>query len=107
MSEQIVNITVFGKRYSFKTDANQMIAGEAPAHLQKEIERTQKLFTDHAISGKNEAVLLQAALNMAGENLELRNKYTELVQYLHTRTRNILSLLEKIGMDSNIREENL
>jgi len=92
--DQLVTINIFGQPFSFtsETDSNQaqIVAGQ----LESEIARIEEQQSGVKSEKAKIAILISAALNIANENFELKNNYSELLHNVEVQSKRLLRLLE-------------
>jgi cell division protein ZapA len=92
--EQLLTIELFGQPYTFKTDSDLTRAKEVADILTREVRRVEAQQEKvHSGITKN-AMLILAALNIAAENVELKNKQTNFMENVSQRAETIMRLME-------------
>jgi cell division protein ZapA (FtsZ GTPase activity inhibitor) len=84
--EQLVSIELFGQLFTVKAQADAGTAREVADILVREVGR---ILSQEAATGPNISkvvTLILAALNIAGENIELRRENAELQRMISERT---------------------
>ena len=92
--EQLVTIEIFGQPYTFKTESDVNNAREVADCLVKEV---TKIETQHSSKSPNVnkfATLILAALNIANENIELKNKHSDLLRDVFKRSSSLSNALD-------------
>jgi cell division protein ZapA (FtsZ GTPase activity inhibitor) len=84
--EQLVTINIFGKPYTFKSEADRYCAEAAADFLANEVKKIENQLNGETIEPQRFAILISAALNIAHEFHELKERYAELVDQLQDRT---------------------
>jgi len=85
--EQLVSIELFGQLFTVKARADARTVKEVADILVREVAR---ILSQNAANGPNISkvvTLILAALNIAGENMELRRENAELQRMISERTR--------------------
>ncbi len=91
--EQLVTINIFGQSYRFKSESDVTSAKEVAEYLEREVAKVESQQNVESTSISNLAVLLMAALNIAGDHVELRRIQTEFQEKISERS---LALIEKL-----------
>jgi len=92
--DQLVTINIFGQPFSFtsETDSNQ--AQIVADQLESEIARIEEQQSGVKSEKAKIAILISAALNIANENFELKNNYSELLHNVEVQSKRLLQMLE-------------
>ena len=88
-----MTIELFGKKHTFKAESEIYEAKEVADLLVKEVSRVESQQSDKS-SASNLTTLMIAALNIAQQNLELENRYSEFMQHLSERSQNLIRQLD-------------
>jgi len=92
--EQLLTIEILGQLYKFRTASKGVIA-EAVAHLlENEVSKIENQHKEQTNQMNKIAILLSAAMNIAYENIELKQKYANLVSDLTFRTSRLIHELD-------------
>ncbi|MCP4691882.1 MAG: cell division protein ZapA [Desulfobacterales bacterium] len=95
--EQLVTINIFGQSYTFKSESDVTSAKEVADYLEQEVARVAAQQNVESTSISNLAVLLMAALNIAGDHVELRRVHAELHNEISKRSS---VLIEKLDVEA-------
>ena len=93
--EQLLTIELFGQPYTFKTDSDLTKAKEVADILIREVGRVEAQQKKSGAGITKNAMLILAALNIAAENIELRQKQTNFIESVSQRADTIMKLMEK------------
>jgi cell division protein ZapA (FtsZ GTPase activity inhibitor) len=78
MKTDVVTISLFGKTYRFKVDADIDKARKVAARYEEEVRKVMEQLADRSTTLTARTVLIMAALNIATENYELQEQYDNL-----------------------------
>ena len=92
--EQLVNIELFGQNYTFRAESDVTQAREVADLLVEEVSRVEQEHVKKTPNINRLAVLISAALNIANDNVELKRRYSELVDGFSERSDKLLRLLD-------------
>jgi len=92
--EQLVNIELFGQNYTFRAESDVTQAREVADLLVEEVSRVEQEHVKKTPNINRLAVLISAALNIANDNVELKKRYSELVNGFSERSDKLLRLLD-------------
>ena len=92
--EQLVTIELFGQPYTFKAEAGVSNAKEVANHLVEEVTRIEPQHSSKSSVNKL-ATLILAALNIANENIRLKQSYSDLLKDISKRSTNLIHLLDE------------
>jgi len=92
--EQLVNIELFGQNYTFRAESDVTQAREVADLLVEEVSRVEQEHVKKTPNINRLAVLISAALNIANDNVELKKRYSELVDGFSERSDKLLRLLD-------------
>ena len=92
--EQLVTIELFGQPYTFKTESDVTDATKVADYLVKEVTKIETQHAGESSSVTKLATLMLAALNIANENMELKNKHSHLLQDISKRSENLIQTLD-------------
>jgi cell division protein ZapA (FtsZ GTPase activity inhibitor) len=93
--EQLVTIELFGKQYTFKAESEVNKAKEVAELLAKEVSRVDGQQSGESSATSNLTTLMLAALNIAHQNLELENRYSNFMQDLSERSQRLIRQLDE------------
>ncbi len=93
--ENLIKIELFGERHKFKTDLEPNQAEAVVELLLKEIFRVQNSHGEKSLGINNVAILIIAALNIAKENIELKNRNSKIVRQIFNRSEKLIKNLDK------------
>ena len=91
--EQLVTIEIFGQPYTFKTDTDVVNAKEVADYLVQEVTKIETQDSSKSSVTKFTTLLL-AALNIANENIEMKQKYSDLLKNFSKRSMNLIRTLD-------------
>ena len=92
--EQLVTIELFGKKHTFKAESDVQQAKEIAEVLVKEVSRIENKQSGRSSAESNLTTLMLAALNIAHQNRDLENRYSEFRQNLSDRSLNLIRQLD-------------
>jgi cell division protein ZapA (FtsZ GTPase activity inhibitor) len=84
--EELVTIELFGKPYSFKAKSEVK---------KKEVSRVESQQSGESSTASDLTTLMLAALNIAHQNLELENNYSELKQDIAERSAKLIRKIDE------------
>ena len=93
-AEPVVTIEIFGQPYTFKADADALMAKEVADFLVKEVNRVEVEMSSTSASITKKAILILAALNIANENFELKRNQSHILRHIAQRSRNLIRTLD-------------
>ena len=93
--EELVTIELFGKPYSFKAKSEVKKAKEVADFLAKEVSRVESQQSGESSTASDLTTLMLAALNIAHQNLELENNYSELKQDIAERSAKLIRKIDE------------
>jgi cell division protein ZapA (FtsZ GTPase activity inhibitor) len=93
--EELVTIELFGKPYSFKAKSEVKKAKEVADFLAKEVSRVESQQSGESSTASDLTTLMLAALNIAHQNLELENNYSELRQDIAERSAKLIRKIDE------------
>jgi cell division protein ZapA (FtsZ GTPase activity inhibitor) len=94
--DQLHTITLFGKPYTFKTEAPTAQAEQVMERLMREVSRLELVDKGDAPRKNENAILISAALNIANECYELKSQLEALGDNARGRAERIIRRLEAI-----------
>ena len=92
--EQLVTIELFGQPYTFRANSEAVKAKEVADLLMKEVAKVQSVQAKETPGITQVAIVIIAALNIANENMELKQNHSELLQDLSERSLSIIRKLD-------------
>jgi len=92
--EQLVTIELFGQPYTFRTDSDVINTKEVADHLVNEINRIETQHSNKPPNVTKFTTLMLAALNIATENIELKNKHLDLLRNISKRSASLIRALD-------------
>jgi cell division protein ZapA (FtsZ GTPase activity inhibitor) len=92
--EQLVTIELFGQPYTFKTESDAVNPKEVADYLIKEIDKIEIENLSKSPNVTKFTTLMLAALNIANENIELRNKHLDLLRNISKRSASLIHALD-------------
>ena len=102
--EQLISIDVFGQTYTFKADAGKTDPGVVAEFLAEAVRRIDPGQGSRPAGNSQFILLLQAALNITSEHMQLRQQLTEMSHRIAEQTERLYSLLENNGQSGNGRK---
>ena len=93
--EELVTIELFGKPYSFKAKSEVKKAKEVADFLASEVSRVESQQSGESSTASDLTTLMLAALNIAHQNLELENNYSELRQDIAERSAKLIRKIDE------------
>lgn len=93
--DKFITINIFGKPYTFKSDAKSEEAKEAAGILVREVEKTQKELSGQSPAVPKQTIIILAALNIASEYYKLGKKTDLLTNTISQRASRILNALNE------------
>jgi cell division protein ZapA (FtsZ GTPase activity inhibitor) len=94
--EQIVTIELFGQPYSFKAESEIQTAKAVADLLIKEVDKVQLQQSDQSSTISNLTILILAALNIAYENMELKENHSKFSNKICKRSTRLIGRLDEI-----------
>ncbi len=94
--EQIVTIELFGQPYSFKAESEIQTAKAVADLLIKEVDKVQLQQSDQSSTISNLTILILAALNIAYENMELKENHSKFSHKICERSTRLIGRLDEI-----------
>ena len=93
--EQLVTIELFGKPYTFKATEEVEKAKEVADFLTKEVSRIESQQSGQSSTASDLTTLMQAALNIAHQNIELEEKYSKFRQDIAERSARLIRTIDE------------
>ena len=94
--EQIVTIELFGQPYSFKAESEIQTAKAVADLLVKEVDKVQLQQSEQSSTISNLTILILAALNIANENMELKENHSKFSHKICERSTRLIGRLDEI-----------
>ena len=94
MKNDVVTITLFGKTYSFRVDADIDKARKVADRYEEEVRKVIDQLADRSTTLTARTVLIMAALNIANENYELQEQYNNLKIEVSEKTIGLREMLD-------------
>jgi cell division protein ZapA (FtsZ GTPase activity inhibitor) len=94
--EQIVTIELFGQPYSFKVESEIQTAKAVAELLVKEVDKVQLQQSEQSSTISNLTILILAALNIANENMELKENHSKFSHKICERSTRLIGRLDEI-----------
>ncbi len=92
--EQLIRIDVFGQTYTFKADAGKTDPREVADFLMEAVRKIES-GQRNPVAGSNQFILLlQAALNITSEHMQLKQQLMEMSQRIAKQTERLHSLMD-------------
>ena len=99
--EQLIRIDVFGQTYTFKADAGKTDPRMVADFLMEAVRKLESGQSSPAASSNQFILLLQAALNITSEHMQLRQQLTEMSHRIAEKTERLYGLVENNGQSGN------
>ena len=91
---QHVTITLFGQSYTFKAESEETNTKTVADYLTKEVKRVEEQFEGHQPQMSRLSMMILVAMNIANENVELREKHTALIKEISIRSTKLIQQLD-------------
>jgi len=92
--DQVLTIEVLGQSFTFSTDADAAAAGAVADYVVKSVDQASVQCAQKTLTPDKWAVLILAALNIANDYFELKQKHQQLLDDINKRSTNLLRTLE-------------
>ncbi len=92
--DQLVTIELFGKPYTFKAESEVEKAKEVADLLTKEVSRVASQQTGESSTASQLTTLMLAALNIAYQNMELENNYSNILKDISERSAKLIRKID-------------
>ena len=92
--DDIFTIELFGQTHTFKADSEVTQAKAVADLLVKEVCRIEDQQANQSSNMSKLTILMLAALNIANENIELKNNHAKLLHDVADRTTNLIHTLD-------------
>ncbi len=99
--EQLIRIDVFGQTYTFKADAGKTDPRMVAEFLMEAVHKIETGQDGHPAGSSQFILLLQAALNITSEHIQLRQQLTEMSHRIAKQTERLYSLMQNNGPTGN------
>lgn len=96
--DQLVTIELFGRPFTFKAENDVSRAKEIADFLVQEVSRIERQMSGKSSNINKQAILILAALNIADEYFECRQKHKDLLEIISDRTAGLLNELKAISV---------
>ena len=93
--EQLVNIDIFGQRYSFMADDGLIDPQSVADFLMEEVRKVETGKAEHIADTNRFVMLLQAALNISSSHLKLRQQLGAISDRLSMKTERLHGALHR------------
>ncbi len=102
--DQLITIDVFGQTYTFKADAGKTDPEAVAAFLMEAVRKIDTGQGCRPASSSQFILLLQAALNISSEHIQLRQQLTDMSHRIAEQTERLYSLLDNTGQSGDGRK---
>jgi len=92
--DQLITIDCFGKPYTFKSEAGAVDPRLVADCLTEEVQRIEAGHTGKPAENSAFIVLLQAALNITSEHVQLKRRFSDMTRQIETKTGKLLETIE-------------
>jgi cell division protein ZapA (FtsZ GTPase activity inhibitor) len=92
--DDIFTIELFGQTHTFKADSEVTQAKAVADLLVKEVGRIEDQQANQSSNMSKLTILMLAALNIANENIELKNNHAKFLHDVADRTTNLIQTLD-------------
>lgn len=92
--EELVTIELFGRSYTFKAESEVAMAEDVADYLIKEVKRVEAQQSIQSPNITKLAIMIQAALNIANENVELKREHSDSMNKIFKRSENLIYSLD-------------
>ena len=99
--EQLIRIDVFGQTYTFKADAGKTDPRMVADFLMEAVRKIESGQSSPAAGSNQFILLLQAALNITSEHVQLKQQLTEMSQRIAKQTERLHTLMDNPGASEN------
>lgn len=93
-SEQLVTIELFGQPFTFKAEIGTDKAKAVAEILIKEVDRAAQQVGQQVSSAQKQTILLIAALNIANQNVELRQSHVDFLKAIGNKSIRLIHRLD-------------
>ncbi len=92
--EKLITINIFGQSYTFRAEPEVENADTVAEFLETEIKRIEKQGDGNLTEINKLTILISVALNMANENMNLKNRQSHLIQNISDKSANLVRMLD-------------
>jgi cell division protein ZapA (FtsZ GTPase activity inhibitor) len=92
--EKLITIDVFGQTYTFKADAGKTDPKMVAEFLMAAVRKIDVEHGNRTAGGSQFILLLQAALNISNEHMQLKQQLNEMAHRISEQTERLYSLIE-------------
>ena len=92
--DEFVTIELFGQTHTFKANSEVTKAKAVADLLVKEVSRIEDQQANQSSNMSKLTILMLAALNIANENIEMKNDHAKLLHDITDRTTNLIHTLD-------------
>ncbi len=96
--EKIITIELLGEQFKFRADDDRLDPNVIAEFLTQEVEEVESHFPEYSRKMNKLAIVVLAALNIAKQNIELRNDQIDFLRSVATRTAKLDKIVES-GLD--------
>jgi cell division protein ZapA (FtsZ GTPase activity inhibitor) len=101
--EELITIEIFGKPFTFTSDADASTAKEVADFLVREVARMESELVRKTPHITRQAILVMTALNIASENFELRKNQAYMKKTIFERTQRLIHELDNAAAKMSLR----
>jgi cell division protein ZapA (FtsZ GTPase activity inhibitor) len=94
--DELVTIELFGHPFTFKAETDAVQAKEVADFLVQEVSRAEDQLSSKSTNITKRIILILAALNIANQYFELRQKHNDLLQNISERSTSLIGKLETL-----------
>ena len=91
---QHVTIELFGQSYTFKAESEETNTKKVAVYLAEEVKRVEEKYKSQQPQMPKLNMMILVAMNIANEIVELRNKHSDLVREISTRSSKLIQQLD-------------
>ena len=92
--DEIFTIELFGQTHTFKANSEVTKANAVADLLVQEVRRIEDQHENQSSNMSKLTILMLAALNIANENIEMKNDHAKLLHDISDRTTNLIHTLD-------------
>lgn len=93
--EKLITLNIFGQSYTFRAGPEVENADAVAALLEKKIKEIENQKAGNLTEVKKLTILISVALNVTNENINLKNKQSNLMQNLSRKSEKLVQLLDE------------
>lgn len=93
--EQFVEINLFGRSLTLKTESETTKAEDVADYLVKEVQKVEQQQSGTVPAMSDLATMILSALNIANENFEMKEEQSKFLLEVYDRTNNLIRLLDE------------